>query len=384
MTTSSDSSTINISDKHKYAILSKLAYENLSQGDINSLDSDFSEVEKQYLERYEVLDEVSLNNGFQAYWLRDKYTKEIIYTISGTDGIFDGGLLDYGDDVSIGTYGMAIDQFISAYNYYQEMTHNNGDTIYKIEKSLTAPEDTAYIESEEGNLTVYYFLQETTNTNSAGNSSFANATLTGHSLGGHLAGLLSKFTGNQAYVYNAPGYSNFSVDGTFLDLSFVTADGDSSYYLSYVNAFASLFNKDFGDNNVTHIHTANGWDWVAGINDDKWSKSDIYTLYTGLDPRDYHGINGICTAYYAYETIKDIANGAESFHNDSTITSFNETFENVYKAYCLNTGETYQNLDYSEYANINQIISKINEWSETQKKMVEQLKSIPLTILPHY
>ncbi len=367
MTTLSDSSTINISDEHKYAILSKLAYENLSPGNINSLDSEFSEVEKQYLEGYEVLDKISLNNGFQAYWLRDKSTKEIIYTISGTDSILDGGHLDFGDDISIGTYGMAIDQFISAYNYYQEMTHNNGDTIYKIEKSLNAPEDTAYIESEEGNLTVYYFLQETTNTNSAGNSSFANATLTGHSLGGHLAGLLSKFTGNQAYVYNAPGYSNFSVDGAFLDLSFVTADGDSSYYLSYVNAFASLFNKDFGDNNVTHIHTANGWDWVAGINDDKWSKSDIYTLYTGLDPRDYHSINGICTAYYAYETIKDIANGAESFHNDSTITSFNETFENVYKAYCLNKGEAYQELDYSEYANINQIISDINEWSETQK-----------------
>ena len=367
MTTLSDSSTINISDEHKYAILSKLAYENLSPGDINSLDSDFSEVEKQYLGRYEVLDEVSLNNGFQAYWLRDKYTKEIIYTISGTNPNIFGGLLDFGDDISIGTYGMAIDQFISAYNYYQEMTHNNGDTIYKIEKSLTAPEDTAYIESEEGNLTVYYFLQETTNTNSAGNPSFANVTLAGHSLGGHLAGLLSKFTGNQAYVYNAPGYSNFSVDGTFLDLSFVTADGDSSHYLSYVNAFASLFNKDFGDNNVTHIHTANGWDWVAGINDDKWSKSDIYTLYTGLDPRDYHSINGICTAYYAYETIKDIANGAESFHNDSTITSFNETFENVYKAYCLNKGEAYQELDYSDYTNINQIISDINEWSETQK-----------------
>lgn len=32
MTTLSDSSTINISDEHKYAILSKLAYEDLSIG----------------------------------------------------------------------------------------------------------------------------------------------------------------------------------------------------------------------------------------------------------------------------------------------------------------------------------------------------------------
>lgn len=80
-----------------------------------------------------------------------------------------------------------------------------------------------------------------------------------------------------------------------------------------------------------------------------------------------HAIDEICTAYYAYETIQDIANGAESFRYDSTITSFNETFENVYKAYCLNKGENYYKLDYSDYVKINEVISKINEWSEIQK-----------------
>ncbi len=45
-----DIAAFNPSDEYINALQSKLAHENLSQGDINSLDSDFSEVEKQYLE----------------------------------------------------------------------------------------------------------------------------------------------------------------------------------------------------------------------------------------------------------------------------------------------------------------------------------------------
>lgn len=46
----SETTSFNLSDEYINALQSKLAHENLSQGDINSLDSDFSEVEKQYLE----------------------------------------------------------------------------------------------------------------------------------------------------------------------------------------------------------------------------------------------------------------------------------------------------------------------------------------------
>lgn len=46
----SETTSFNPSDEYINALLCKVAYEDLSQGDINSLDSDFSEVEKQYLE----------------------------------------------------------------------------------------------------------------------------------------------------------------------------------------------------------------------------------------------------------------------------------------------------------------------------------------------
>ena len=47
----SETTSFNPSSEYINALQSKLAHENLSQGDINSLDSDFSEVEKQYLEK---------------------------------------------------------------------------------------------------------------------------------------------------------------------------------------------------------------------------------------------------------------------------------------------------------------------------------------------
>ena len=115
---------------------------------------------------------------------------------------------------------------------------------------------------------------------------------------------------------------------------------------------------------VSHIYNDNSQEWIANYGTGWKNSIPIYCLQ---EESSVHTIDEICTAYYAYETIKDIANGAESFHNDSTVTSFNETFENVYKAYCLQFNLAYQTLDYSNYTFIQSLTSLIQKWSETQK-----------------
>ncbi len=346
----------NPSDEHIKALLSNLAYENLSTGfNFSNLDNSFSIAEKNYLnENFEVLSVSDSNeSGFQGCFLKNTKTNEIIFAIRGTET---DKLEDVDDDLDIINSGMAYKQFIDAYNYYIKTVTATGDTGRLLTYANQQPaEGTAYIDTGDGH---YIYFEDFTGT---GNG-YSNVSITGHSFGGHLAALLGVITGNETTIFNAPGYK----DQPKLDFSYTSEDGTTENMISMVSGIISkLFNKDItSQDNIKHIYNDNSQEWIANYGT-KWkNNTPIYCLQKGSS---VHAIDEICTSYYAYETIKDIANGAESFHNDSTVTSFNETFENVYKAYCLNKGENYYNLDYSDYIKINEVISKINEWSEIQK-----------------
>ena len=346
----------NPSDEHIKALLSNLAYENLSTGfNFSNLDNSFSIAEKNYLnENFEVLSVSDSNeSGFQGCFLKNTKTNEIIFAIRGTET---DKLEDVDDDLDIINSGMAYKQFIDAYNYYIKTVTATGNTGRLLTYADQQPaEGTAYIDTGDGH---YIYFEDFTGT---GNG-YSNVSITGHSLGGHLAGLIGMITGNQTTIFNASGYK----DQPKLDFSYISEDGTTENMISMVSGIISkLFNKDItSQGNITHIYNDNGWEITANLGNNWTNSTPIYCLQKN---NSVHAIDEICTAYYAYETIKDIANGAESFRYDSTITSFNETFENVYKAYCLNKGENYYNLDYSDYVKINEVISKINEWSETQK-----------------
>ena len=359
MSNLNDSILINPSDEYVKALLSKLAYEDLSTGfNFSSLDNSFSIAEKNYLnENFEVLSVSDSNeSGFQGCFLKNTKTNEVVFAIRGTDELIGA---DADDDLDIIDSGMAYKQFIDAYNYYIKTVTAAGDTGRLLTYAEQQPtEGTAYIDTGDGH---YIYFEDFTGT---GNG-YSNVSITGHSLGGHLAALLGVVTGNEVTIFNAPGYK----DQPKLDFSYVSEDGTTENTISMISGIIfKLFNKNINSQgNITHIYNEKGWDATANYGKD-WNNSEpIHCFYEGVNPFTYHGIDEICTAYYAYYVIKDIANGAESFFNNSNLTSPNETFENVYKAYCLNKGEAYQELNYSEYTNINQIISKINEWSETQK-----------------
>lgn len=251
---------------------------------------------------------------------------------------------------------MAYKQFIDAYNYYIKTVTAAGDTGKLLKYGNQQPtEGTAYIDTGDGH---YIYFEDFTGTESG----YSNVSITGHSLGGHLAALLSIVTGNEATIFNAPGYK----DQPKLDFSYVSEDGSAENIISMISGIISkLFEKNINSQgNITHIYNDNCQEWIANYGT-KWkNNTPIYCLQKGSS---VHTIDEICTAYYAYETIKDITNGAESFKNNSTITSFNETFENVYKAYCLQFNLPYQMLDYSNYTYIQTLTSSIQIWAANQK-----------------
>ena len=367
MTDSTTTSQKNYSNEYVKALLSKLAYEDLSDTNksFENLNSEkFSAMEIAYLkenfvvistsyEQYDAENKPLYTSGFQGCFLKNTKTNEIIFAIRGTDELKGP---DADDDLDIINSGMAYKQFIDAYNYYIKTVTATGDTGRLLTYANQQPaEGTAYIDTGDGH---YIYFEDFTGT---GNG-YSNVSITGHSLGGHLAALLGVITGNETTIFNAPGYK----DQPKLDFSYTSEDGTTENMISMVSGIISkLFNKDItSQGNITHIYNDNGWEITANLGNNWTNSTPIYCLQKN---NSVHAIDEICTAYYAYETIQDIANGAESFRYDSTITSFNETFENVYKAYCLNKGENYYKLDYSDYVKINEVISKINEWSEIQK-----------------
>lgn len=357
MSNLNDSILINPSDEHVKALLSKLAYENLSTGfNFSNLNSNFSIAEKNYLnENFEVLSVSDNNNsGFQGCFLKNTKTNEIIYAIRGTET---DKLEDIDDDLDIIDSGMAYKQFIDAYNYYIKTVTTAGDTGRLLTYADQQPaEGTAYIDTGDGH---YIYFEDFTGT---GNG-YSNVSITGHSLGGHLAALLGVVTGNEAIIFNAPGYK----DQPKLDFSYVSEDGTTENTISMISGIISkLFEKNINSQaGISHIYNDNSQEWIANYGTSWKNSTPIYCLQ---EENSVHAINEICTAYYAYETIKDITNGAESFRNNSTITSFNETFENVYKAYCLQFNLPYQMLDYSNYTYIQTLTSSIQIWAANQNE----------------
>lgn len=216
----SDIATFNPSDDYIKALLSKAVYEGIDVGyDFSNLnDKEFSVAERNFLsQNFEVIDSYSdISTGFKACWFQKKGTNEVVYTIAGTDDL-PGGLFDYGDDYDICKKGIATEQFIEAYNYYMRVANAQGSVINQIVEGK--PESGAYLRIPvSDNEYKYYTVEEVVNSHEG--TGYSNISLTGHSLGGHLAGLIGMITGNQTTIFNAPSFfkdpaGNYSIQYVF-------------------------------------------------------------------------------------------------------------------------------------------------------------------------
>lgn len=256
---------------------------------------------------------------------------------------------------------MAIRQFVDAYNYYIKTTtpEGNSNNIIKFETTKPA-EGIAYAETDDG---YYCYLEEYQGTNAG----LSSVSITGHSLGGHLAALVSVATGASATIFNAPGYEYKQI----LGFSFVSADGTKNEIMAPVDAIMEKLLKVYmvSNNQIKHIYNDNGSEWIANYGR-VWDNSiPIFCLQTN-DSK--HGIDEICTAYYAYETIKNNSTGSDCFFTEDSRTTFQEVFNNFYKAYYLSTNKPYNELDFSKYDKT--LISEFKLWLEQEAENNTSIK----------
>ncbi|MCU7869288.1 MAG: hypothetical protein KZQ98_12250 [Candidatus Thiodiazotropha sp. (ex Lucinoma borealis)] len=145
---------------------------------------------------------------------------EIVFAMRGTETGW-----QFGEDVlltdiaDIGADGIALKQAIDLFNYYQRLITANGSEVsqYAVYEGILQPPQgiMEFIQLDEGNGAVsaprYRYLVSAGSVTGLGvmPSSTSTFDVTGHSLGGHLALIMSRLDPSrvgEVYTYNAPGF----------------------------------------------------------------------------------------------------------------------------------------------------------------------------------
>ncbi|MEW8069072.1 MAG: hypothetical protein AB2792_10850 [Candidatus Thiodiazotropha sp.] len=214
--------------EYNYALLSEAAYANLqnkfSSEDVKSslINKDFSLTQAaDFVTHWRVAHHLpNTSTGFSATIFESLDNPgEYVFAIRGTEpGHWptDVVLTDIAD---IGADGIALNQAIDLYNYYQRLIVPSGGDASQCalyEGILPPPQGvTEFIQLDEGSGAVsaprYRYLISTDPASGLGviPGSTSTIDLTGHSLGGHLALILSRLDPNrvgEVYTYNAPGF----------------------------------------------------------------------------------------------------------------------------------------------------------------------------------
>ncbi|MFV0626364.1 MAG: calcium-binding protein [Alphaproteobacteria bacterium] len=305
-----------------------------------------------------------------------------------------GGELDYYADTQIGMYGLAINQFISAYNYYQEMTAQAFEKdgkwyIKQLVKSDFVPtaengENVDYIASNitmsDIDISSYYYVGYKEVDKDSRQTINGNISLIGHSLGGHLAGILSRFTGLEANIFNAPGYHEASTDAIFsyllskgifvttINTSFHFSDGIVVDNLSYLEMLETFLGNNYHGQYVNQLINSNNIDVIANLFSDWENSNYIECLNQSPSKEEAHSIKSIVDTLYAYKVIKDIINDSDVFLKEKENATSQTAFENVYKAYCVANRVSIETLDYSDNIQIQGIITKIADWIKVSQE----------------
>lgn len=171
---------------------------------------------------YEIVGQMpNTSSGFSATVFRKNGSH--VLAIRGTEGFSFSSITDWVSNVAnIGPNGIAIMQAIDLFNYFQDLKAQQGSTVYHYAYNQLTNQVTytSAIASSTGALYGQAF------------------TVTGHSLGGHLALIMTRLApslvGGLAYTYNAPGFDPlaFPVPGsegffTLLHDAEVSARGSS-------------------------------------------------------------------------------------------------------------------------------------------------------------
>jgi hypothetical protein len=215
-------------NEYLFSLLSESSYANLKgvttkkQLQTALITSGFSETQAEdFASHWRVADHLpNTNTGFSATVFESiDNPGEYVFAIRGTETTLHAGIDDVvlTDIADIGADGIALKQAIDLMNYYQRLTTPEGELAnqYKLyEGDQAPPEGIEYIEYEDlipFTPTQYRYLVPVDPLQGLEiiPNSVATIDVTGHSLGGHLALIMSRLDPNrinQVLTYNTPGF----------------------------------------------------------------------------------------------------------------------------------------------------------------------------------
>lgn len=225
--------------------------------------------------------------GFSASVFKSKRTNEITITFRGTEFLPNLDPQDIASDADILTIGYARQQIISAYNYYQRLITPVGQTAQQLVEELTdqPPTDGRPFTTLPGTMQFLSYRVVSTGEGLSQLMPTDHVTVTGHSLGGHLAVAFSRlFAGvvDHVYAYNAPGFGT-----NFTDLFFNLIPGAASAFDS--SKITNVYGEK-GPELIADLHTSFGEAVPVFIETATHSKQDLtdalalYDLLARMDP----------------------------------------------------------------------------------------------------
>ncbi len=242
--------SISIKDYYENAILAMNSYaileESMSEIEINNAlkdeqESNYSSIQSSYfIQQYDIVhSQQNTDSGFSATLFKDidgVYSLAIRGTEFGlsSETVDDLLLTDIAD---IGADGIALKQAVDLFNYYQKLVTSTDKHPMQLEfyEGTEAPEagvpfqDLGYNDSQNYPQKVYRYLK-VVETNEYGLELIPEGSqinVTGHSLGGHLALILSRLDPahiDQVYSYNAPGFDTGIIGSGDTEWFFQTID----------------------------------------------------------------------------------------------------------------------------------------------------------------
>ena len=154
-----------------------------------------------FLNSYQVIDALPNDaSGFSATLFKDQ-SGTFTLAIRGTERLTDNPPDITDADLDIATIGIARDQVISLYNYYQRLATPTGQSVAQWEVSL--------VDTGLGLVKEFHLTGTATGIGLLSPTDTLN--VTGHSLGGHLALAFSRLfptTTRQVFTYDAPGFAD--------------------------------------------------------------------------------------------------------------------------------------------------------------------------------
>jgi Ca2+-binding RTX toxin-like protein len=227
-----------LSDFYKYSWFSNMAYVLWNENNIIDAESMRNAADAPDVQRipFDLGTEIFLNQGwtipsfqqnddagFAANLFVNESTGEKVLAIRGTEAdplISVETYLDLvaADITEIGTIGLALNQAVSLFNYVQRLQAEEGRTDVLQLTLRTGPLGTAPegVQTVSRGFTEFWFEASYTETGLGLINEGDQVTVTGHSLGGHLAALaLRLFPGlfDQAVTYNAAGFDPLTSSG---------------------------------------------------------------------------------------------------------------------------------------------------------------------------